>query len=64
MNYQTMQHQARGKHRQLRQEAKRHRLVRQTKTGHSDPVRSKYPIKLAGAFVSLATIAAVVITLF
>jgi len=64
MNYQTMQFQAREKHRQLRQEGRHHRLTRQAKTGKTDPIRSHYTSKLAAAFVSLATVAVNVIALF
>jgi hypothetical protein len=64
MNYQTMQSQARSKHQQLRQEAQNHRLARQSKSGPIESGRSSYTLKLAGAFVGLTTIAAVVNTLF
>jgi hypothetical protein len=63
MNYQTMQHQAREKHQQLRQEARHHRLARQAKTGPTGPSRSNVTGKLAAAFVGLAAVAAAVIAL-
>ena len=63
MNYQAMQHQARSKHHQLRQEAQNHRFAGQAKSGQVDPGRSTYIIKLAGAFAGLVTIAAAVFTL-
>ena len=59
MNYETMQSQAREK-----QEGRRHRLARQTKTGRVDPSRANYTGNLAAAFVGLATLAAAVIALF
>jgi hypothetical protein len=64
MNYQTMQFQAREKHRRLRQEGRHHRLTRQAKTGKSDPIRSHYTSKLTAAFAGLATAAANVIAPF
>ena len=64
MSYQTMQHQAREKHQQLRQEARHHRLARQAKTGPAGPSRIITTGKLAAAFVTLVTITAALITLF
>ena len=61
MNYQTMQHQARSIHQQLRQEAQNHRLARQEGSGQDEPNQSNVTGKLAAAFVGLVVIAAAVI---
>ncbi len=63
MNYQTMQHQARDKHQQLRQEAQTHRLARQAKSAQTAPGHFNSSGKLAAAFVTLAIVGAAVIAL-
>ena len=63
MNYQTMQSHAREKHQLLREDARRHRLARQARTGQDEPNRSNVTGKLAAAFVGLAAVAVAIIAL-
>ena len=58
MNYQSMQLQAREKHQDLRQEARRHRLARQADNSHDEPQTGLAPRRLAAAIAMFAGAAA------